>query len=147
MTKRFFLIALLVIVALSAAACGSSQENTKQSEPTDQPATFQTVSVEDAHQKLNGDNGAIIVDVREPQEWTATGHPPDARLIPLGQFAQRAPNELPKDTDIYVICNSGNRSQVASQSLIDLGYTQVFNVDGGIQAWLQAGLPTEAYTP
>ncbi len=147
MTKRFLLIALLVIVALSAAACGSSQENTKQSDPTEQPATYETVSVQDAHQELNGSNGAIIVDVREPQEWAATGYPPDARLIPLGQFAQRAPDELSKDTDIYVICNSGNRSQVASQSLIDLGYTRVFNVDGGIQAWLQAGLPTDPYTP
>jgi len=147
MIRRFFLIALLVIVALSAAACGSSQASTKQSEPTDQLTTYETVSVQDAHQELNGSNGAIIVDVREPQEWSATGYPPDARLIPLGQFTQRAPNELPKDTDIYVICNSGNRSQVAAQSLIDLGYTRVFNVDGGIQAWLQAGLPTEAYIP
>ena len=147
MARRFHLIALLVVVVLLVAACEGEKEATKERENSAQPATFTTVSVQDAHEQLDGDDGAIVVDVREPDEWATTGYPPDARLIPLGEFAGRAPGELPKDADIYVICNSGNRSAVASQQLIDLGYTRVFNVDGGIQAWLQAGLPTEPYTP
>jgi rhodanese-related sulfurtransferase len=46
-----------------------------------------------------------------------------------------------------VICRTGNRSQTASEILVGLGYKQVYNVDGGITAWLDAGLPVEAYTP
>jgi len=147
MARRFHLIALLVVIVLLVAACGGEKEATKERENSAQPATFTTVSVQDAHEQLDGDDGAIVVDVREPDEWATTGYPPAARLIPLGEFEQRAPDELPKDADIYLICNSGNRSAVASQQLIDLGYTRVFNVEGGIQAWLQAGLPTEPYTP
>jgi rhodanese-related sulfurtransferase len=46
-----------------------------------------------------------------------------------------------------VICRSGNRSRTGSDILVGLGYTQVYNVDGGITAWLDAGLPVETYTP
>ncbi|MCZ7538689.1 MAG: rhodanese-like domain-containing protein [Anaerolineae bacterium] len=46
-----------------------------------------------------------------------------------------------------MICNSGNRSRVAAEALIRLGYSQVYNVDGGIQAWRKAGLPVEPYKP
>jgi len=147
MPRRFHLIALLVVVVLLVAACEGEKEATKERENSAQPATFTTVNVQDAHEQLDGNGGAIMVDVREPDEWATTGYPPAARLIPLAQFQQRAPDELPKDADIYLICNSGNRSAVASQQLIDLGYTRVFNVEGGIQAWLKAGLPTEPYTP
>jgi len=147
MARRFLLIALLAVIALTAAACGSSDRTAQNNDNPGQSATFETVTVQDAHEKLNGNDTAVIVDVRNPDEWAATGYPPNAHLIPLPDFQQRAPNELRKDADIYVICNSGNRSRVASQILIDLGYTRVFNIDGGIQAWLQAGLPTEPYIP
>jgi rhodanese-related sulfurtransferase len=89
----------------------------------------------------------VIVDVRNPEEWATTGVPPGAALIPLPQFEQRASQELPKDKPIYVICNSGNRSRTASESLIKDGYKTVYNIDGGIQAWLRAGLPVEPYSP
>ena len=46
-----------------------------------------------------------------------------------------------------MICRTGNRSQTASEILVGLGFTQVYNVDGGITAWVDSGLPVEAYTP
>ncbi len=75
------------------------------------------------------------------------GRPPGAVLIPLGEVEARAPAELAADKPVYVICNSGNRSRTASDTLIRLGFTEVYNVDGGIQAWLKAGLPVETYEP
>jgi phage shock protein E len=108
---------------------------------------YTTLNVEDAYDRFSQANGAVIVDVRNPDEWATTGIPPGAALIPLPEFEQRGPAELPKDQEIFVICNSGNRSRTASQILIEAGYTDVINIDGGIQEWLQAGLPTEAYTP
>jgi rhodanese-related sulfurtransferase len=102
-----------------------------------------TVDVKAAFEQLQADKQAQIVDVREPREWAATGVPKKAKRIPLGALSRRAPSELVKDRPVYVICNSGNRSRSGAKILVDLGYTQVFNVAGGIQAWLKAGLPVK----
>ena len=87
------------------------------------------------------------MDVREPSEWAETGVPEGAVLIPLGELEARGPAELQADQPVYVICRSGNRSQTGSDILVGLGFSEVYNVDGGITAWLDAGLPVEAYTP
>jgi phage shock protein E len=137
--RTLVLIGLVLVLALTA--CGDKEKDKKAD-----PATYITLSVTEAHDRLSQNSTAVIVDVRQPEEWATTGVPVGATLISLPDFEQRAPAELPKDQDIYVICNSGNRSRTASDILIKLGYTKVFNVDGGIQAWLQASLPTEAYT-
>ena len=102
-----------------------------------------TVDVQEAHERLLADKRAQIVDVREPTEWAATGVPKKAKRIPLGQLSRRAPAELHKDRPTYVICNSGNRSRSGSKILIKLGYAQVYDVAGGMQAWLSAGLPVK----
>ncbi len=65
----------------------------------------------------------------------------------MGEVETRAPVELAAERAVYVICNSGNRSRTASDTLIRLGFTEVYNVDGGIQARLKAGLPVETYQP
>jgi phage shock protein E len=111
------------------------------------PATYTTVDVLTTFDALKADAGAQLVDVREPEEWTATGVPPGALLIPPGEIEARASAELAPDRPVYVICRSGNRSRTASETLIKLGYTEVYNVEGGIQAWLNAGLPVVPYGP
>ena len=68
-------------------------------------------------------------------------------LIPLGDLEARATAELQTDQPVYVICRSGNRSQTGSDILVGLGYTQVYNVGGGVTAWIEAGLPVETYRP
>ena len=151
------LAAFLLLLGWTAYGC-SGQETVPSvatsttlaadSEPTsDEPATYVTVDVQTAYEALNSTEGAQLVDVREPAEWAATGVPPGALLIPLADVEVRAPAELAADRPVYVICRSGNRSRTASETLIGLGYTRVYNVDGGIQAWLSAGLPVEAYEP
>ncbi|GAB4412222.1 MAG: hypothetical protein Kow00106_06810 [Anaerolineae bacterium] len=153
MRERWFSMTLLLtVIAVILAACGSSDKSQQQPPTSTIPdnintATYETLDVQAAYTRYEQTSDAILVDVRTPEEWAATGIVPGARLIPLDQFEQRAPAELPKDSPIFVICNSGNRSRVASENLIRLGYSQVFNIDGGIQAWLQAGLPVEPYAP
>ena len=85
--------------------------------------------------------------MREPEEWAETGVPPGAVLIPLADVESRARRRTGRGQPVYVICRSGNRSQIASETLVGLGYTQVYNVDGGVTAWVQAGLPVETYAP
>jgi rhodanese-related sulfurtransferase len=81
---------------------------------------------------------AVLVDVREPDEWLA-GHAPGAQHIPLGEVSVRY-HEIPKDRDVYLICRSGARSARAAQALAGAGWTAL-NVADGMQGWQAAGRP------
>lgn len=84
--------------------------------------------------------GALLLDVREPDEYSAV-HAPDARLIPLGELGARLQEIAAyKDKPIVVMCRSGRRSSQAVALLHDAGYTKVSNVKGGIVAWEGDGL-------
>ncbi len=157
-SSSYPLIVLACLLLLGLAACGSSEQDTVSTaapvtsatyEPTPTtaaPGTYITVDVLAAFNALKADPGAQLVDVREPEEW-ATGVPVGAVLISLGELEQRAPAELAEDKPVYVICRSGNRSRAGADILIKLGYSEVYNVDGGVKAWTSAGLPMEAYAP
>lgn len=85
---------------------------------------------------------AIIVDVREDDEWNEQ-HIAGAIHIPLGQVESRL-SELAqyKNSTVIVQCRSGKRSAKAAGILIDAGFSQILNLDGGILAWGGAGLKT-----
>ncbi|MDD5272313.1 MAG: rhodanese-like domain-containing protein [Methylovulum sp.] len=86
---------------------------------------------------------AIIVDVREDSEWQEQ-HIPGALHIPLGQLAGRM-GELDKYKHSAIItqCRSGKRSAAAQASLKAAGFSDVYNLEGGIMAWQQQGLSLE----
>jgi rhodanese-related sulfurtransferase len=81
----------------------------------------------------------VVLDVREPAEFAA-GHLPNARNIPAGDLEKRV-GDLPAGKPVLVCCASGARSGRALGVLRKAGHEQVFNLDGGVQAWRQAGLP------
>lgn len=91
--------------------------------------------------KSRMDSGAILVDVREPQEWQA-GHAQGARHIPLAQLDQRQ-RELPSGRPIITVCRSGARSARAASVLAEQG-REVSNLRGGMRAWVAGGLPLVA---
>jgi rhodanese-related sulfurtransferase len=67
-------------------------------------------------------------------------------LIPLEQLAARL-NELPKNQDIVVVCQTGVRSRSGATLLQQTGFPHVAYVSGGLQAWMAAGYPVESGTP
>lgn len=83
---------------------------------------------------------ATLVDVREPGEY-AEGHVPGATLIPMGQLSDRM-HEITKDSPVYVICASGNRSRAMTDLLRASGYDAA-SVAGGTGAWARSGRPIE----
>lgn len=90
--------------------------------------------------KSLSDQGALLLDVREPDEYAAI-HAVNAKLIPLGEVGSRLQEiEAYKDKPVAVICRSGRRSAQAVSLLKESGFTQVVNVEGGTTAWVQAGL-------
>ena len=85
---------------------------------------------------------AVLVDVREQDEWNA-GHAPDAVHIPMGELPDRL-GELPEG-DVHGVCRSGGRSARASAWLQQNGVDAV-DVAGGMGAWLEAGRPLVSET-
>ena len=86
------------------------------------------------------DAGAVLLDVREPEEWDA-GHAPEARHVPLGELPDRM-GELDGSGRIVVICRSGGRSALATEWLSTAGFDAT-NLVGGMQAWAHAGRAVE----
>lgn len=100
----------------------------------------QNVSVHDATLLINRED-AVVVDVRESAEWSA-GHIPNARHIALGHLATRLPElEKFKDKPVIMVCASGNRSSSGCSVLKKAGFSRVYNLSGGMRAWVEAGLP------
>ncbi len=79
--------------------------------------------------------GAVLLDVREDDEWDA-GHAPNAHHHPLGELDAMAVPDGP----LVTICRSGKRSAKAAEQLAAAG-RQVTNVEGGMTAWEKTGLP------
>src|SRR5207237_9470453 len=97
------------------------------------------IDVNQARQRLEQEPKPCRLEVREPWEYAA-GHVPGAQLIPLGELEQRV-SEVPRDRPVLAICHSGQRSLAAAGYLLQLGYTQVQNIDGGPAAWIERGCP------
>jgi rhodanese-related sulfurtransferase len=83
------------------------------------------------------DAGALLLDVREADEWQA-GHSADAVFMPLGEVEARM-GELARDRRVVAICRSGARSARVTQFLRAQGFDAV-NLEGGMRAWAGAGL-------
>ena len=80
----------------------------------------------------------VLLDVREPNEH-AEARAAGAVLAPLSTLGGRV-GDLPRDRPLFVICHSGNRSAMVTAYLRANGWTDVFNVAGGMIAWGRAGL-------
>src|SRR5256714_5483190 len=89
-------------------------------------------------------NGAVVIDVREAEEWS-TGHIPGAKHVPKSYLESRIEGAAPdRDQHVILYCQSGNRSAWAARTLIeDLGYENVESMTGGITLWKDRGYDVE----
>src|SRR2546423_3629631 len=104
-------------------------------------ARVPAIDVAQLRRRLTTEPAPFLLDVREAWEYQA-GHVPGARLIPLAELEDRV-NEVPRDRPILAICHSGQRSLAAAGYLLQRGYADVSNVDGGTAAWIERGYPVE----
>src|SRR6201995_5827007 len=100
--------------------------------------------VDPAAVREQSSNGALIVDVREPEEW-GTGHIPGAKHVPKSYLESRIEGAAPDRSQHLVLsCQSGNRSAWAARTLLDdLGYEHVESMTGGITLWKDRGYEVE----
>jgi rhodanese-related sulfurtransferase len=115
--------------------------------------TVEGISARSVSEGLDGGEVDVVIDVREPNEWSA-GHVPGAINVPRGMLELRADPESPvadpalsgnKDARVIVYCLKapGARSLLAAQTLATMGYSNVAAMRGGFEEWRAEGLPAE----
>jgi rhodanese-related sulfurtransferase len=101
-----------------------------------------TISPQQLFERRQAGEGIDLIDVRTPVEYREV-HAAFARNVPLDRLDTRELTSGRNNSDrpLYVICRAGSRGKQACEKLHAAGFTNVVNVDGGTQAWDQAGLP------
>ncbi len=102
--------------------------------------TVPTLTVQELKQKMDTGEPLTLIDVREQWEYDHA-RIPGSKLIPLGELEQRM-EELPRDGMLVMQCHSGGRSEHGTRLLREAGFTNVHNLEGGIEAWSRDIDPT-----
>jgi rhodanese-related sulfurtransferase len=95
---------------------------------------------QDLHGQMQAGTAPIIVDVRLPSEWMAL-RIGNVLNIPINKMFTDS-KRLSKDMPVLTVCNSAYRSSMGASVLLKQGFKAVFNMEGGSEAWIAAGLPT-----
>lgn len=129
----------LIVGSVLLAGCGQAGRLPSAAVVRVQAKSFQNVTVQEAKAAIESDTGLLVVDVREPAEYEG-GHIARAVLHPLGDVATWS-QTLDKNARILCVCRSGHRSSLAAGKLVEVGFTHVSSMTGGMMAWTAAGYP------
>jgi len=146
MNRTLLIVVLFFIVSVGLSGCIGEKQPVKNSitDINKSDNTYTNVNVQQAKEMI--DKGEVfILDVRTPGEYTS-GHIKNSTLlavqdIPANELDSKL-RELPKNGSILVYCMSGIRSAAASKILVDNGFSKVYNMQGGITEWINAGYET-----
>ena len=116
-------------------------------------AQVEGISPEETHRRMEADPDALIVDVRDASDVASTGLAVRGQNTSLGMLPVKADTELPeqfrdaglqdRSRQIIVTCQLGMNAARGAKLLQDMGFTNVTYMDGGMEAWKSAGLPTD----
>ena len=100
--------------------------------------SLKTIDAKTVHDWIESGT-AVLIDVREPDEYIKE-HIPGAHLVPLSGFN---PDDFPQDHDKIAVfhCRSGGRTESAAPQILQTGFREVWQLQGGLQAWRKAGFP------
>jgi rhodanese-related sulfurtransferase len=116
-------------------------------------AEVTVINPAEAHQQMQQEPRTLVIDPRDAADIPATGMVPGAMNISYGALTYKADNELPpewrelelqdRSRPIITTCESGELGALAGKLLKDMGFSNVSILEGGTQAWKDAGFPTE----
>jgi rhodanese-related sulfurtransferase len=121
----------IAVVAVAAAACGGG---------TDTAVGVVTVDAARADGVIaDASDGLVVLDIRTPEEFAA-GRLADSVNIDFyaADFAARI-DALDRDAPYVMYCRTGNRSETAAAMMRDMGFSEVYEIDGGIVSWVESG--------
>jgi rhodanese-related sulfurtransferase len=145
--ENFALAVLTLLIALACKSSATKDESAPQPVAGSVDPLVKTGSIKNVgpqeFKKLHQEKGGTLLDVRTPAEVA------QARLGGASVVDSRDPDfekkvdKLAKDKPVFVYCRSGGRSSGAAKILLSLGFSEIYNLKGGITDWMSAGLPTE----
>ena len=110
----------------------------------DAKSRINEVSVEDTRARIAADPNALLIDVREDNEWNEA-HASAAIHLGKGIIERDIESTVPdKSTELILYCGGGYRSALAADVLQNMGYTNVWSMAGGWKAWKESGAPVES---
>jgi rhodanese-related sulfurtransferase len=140
----FYCTAVVFTILFIAPSIAVAEDNSNE---------YTNISVQEANKMIKGCSNVFILDVRTPAEYNAA-HLKGAHLIPFKNVPAHDPvalpdesllkariNEVPRDKPVIVYCLTEGRSTNASKLLVENGYTNIYNMQGAIPAWINAGYP------
>lgn len=131
---------IAILTAAALLGCGSATRSADPVPGAVVPSEIEQIDVQELARRLEAGTVPVLLDVREPREL-ARGAVLGSRNLPLSQLTNRIAELAPyREGPVYLVCQSGRRSQRAAKMLSEQGFTAV-NVRGGTGAWLAAGLP------
>lgn len=132
MERKLIRLIYLVLLSFAMVILISSCAN-KETDNSGQGSAYQDIRAEEVKAMIDGKEAIVLLDVREQYEFDG-GHIAGSMLIPIGQITSRI-NELDKNKTIVVICATGARSGEVSKYLVENGFSQVKNLEGGMMSW------------
>lgn len=147
--RRIFMIIGCLVPILIFPSCSADEtqpdpsagETVSEGKIKGPEKRFRSVSGAEAQTIINKNDDLIVIDVRTPQERNQV-RIVGSQLVAIGDVL-RGRLILDKDRPVLVICAVGGRSYIAGKALLAMGHQEVYNLDGGIEAWWRAGLPVE----
>ena len=133
MKSLLLMISVFAVSILTSCQTVSNEVVSVQSE-------IKQISVQEANEAVKAENVQFI-DVRTVEEYKS-GHAPKVINMPLDDL-EKEMAKLDKTKPVYLICQTGRRSQKGAEILQKQGFKQLYNITGGTSAWINAGLPTE----
>lgn len=133
------LLSLTFCLVFFAACAGAGAK--------EEPVNY-LLSPADFQKKMAETQNEIVIDLRSHHELHAIGPIAGARQLDFnGGVFEKVQGNFPKEGNTYMLyCNSGNRSAKAAEMMKAAGIKNVYDMDGGIQAWRAAGLPVQAHS-
>lgn len=127
----------LCVLLISIAAIGCSSTSQVVQEPA---GGFKNIQVAEFSRMLEEED-IVLIDVHIPEQQHISG---TDLMVPFNEIDKHL-DELPSDKGARVViyCRSGNMSRAAAEEFVALGYTDVYNFEGGVNAWVAAGNPLE----
>jgi rhodanese-related sulfurtransferase len=141
MRKLFFIITFGL--SFSAMSCSTNTEQSNTTEQNEQGVTVisKDVDVTEFAELVSAGEGQIL-DVRTPEEWAAGIIKGATKMNFYGDDFKTQLETLDKNKPVYVYCKSGGRSGKATKQMKQMGFTAVYNLNGGMGAWASAGNET-----
>jgi rhodanese-related sulfurtransferase len=143
MKKRILVLMLSLVIVFSMLSLTLAQSPMVKEMVAKTKASIKTVSAADVKAAIDKKENAVILDVRDPNEYAA-GHLPGAINVSRGTLEWGIWGKVPdQNTKIYVYCKTAGRSTLATKTLNDLGYKNAVLMDAQFEDWIKADYPVE----